>query len=143
SFLLCSLFAASCSLAVGPFLIQWMGLYNCAAAFAAPRSTSAAIKPLIIHLFFMPYPFASQSLAGRSRASASERAGLSLAVGCARQLTFSPVGHRSKRNFDTFAGRYSPKASPLSLSPVLQFGGPVLFQCCPPRAARLELFRAP
>src|ERR1700687_891269 len=78
SFLLCSRFAASCSLAVGPFLIQCMGLYDCAAAFAAPRSTSAAIKPAMIHLFFMSYPFASQSLANRSRASASERAGLSL-----------------------------------------------------------------
>src|ERR1700739_314766 len=44
SFLLCSLFAASCSLAVGPFLIQWIGLYDCAAAFAAPKNTSAAGK---------------------------------------------------------------------------------------------------
>src|SRR6266852_506813 len=59
SFLLCSPFAASCSLAVGPFLIQWMGLYDCAAGFAAPRSTSAAIKTAMIHFFFMSYPLRS------------------------------------------------------------------------------------
>src|SRR4029077_8416778 len=119
SFLLCSLFAASCSLAVGPFLSQWMGLYDCAAAFAATRSTSAAIKPAMIHLFFISYPFASQSLANGSRADASERAGLSLAVGLRAAAHLLLVGHRRQRNFDTFAGRFSPKASPLSLSPVL------------------------
>src|SRR6266849_10984972 len=59
SFLLCSPFAASCSLAVGPFLIQWMGLYDCAAAFAAPRSTSPAVKTAMIHFFFMSYPLRS------------------------------------------------------------------------------------
>src|SRR5713226_6210335 len=56
SFLLCSPFAASCSLAVGPFLIQWVGLYDCAAALAAPRNTSAATKPAMIPLFFMFTP---------------------------------------------------------------------------------------
>src|SRR6202011_997034 len=70
NFLLCSPFAASCSLAVGPFLIQWMGLYDCAAAFAAPRSTSAAVKPAMIHLFFiftLSAIFANRSRSKRKR----------------------------------------------------------------------------
>src|ERR1700731_1692735 len=67
SFLLCSLLEASCSLAVGPFLSQSIGLYDCAAAFAAPRNASPAISPAMIHLFFIFYPFPPRSFAGRSR----------------------------------------------------------------------------
>src|SRR4029077_12282459 len=80
SFLLCSPFAASCSLAVGPFLIQWIGLYDCAAAFAAPRNSTAAIRPAMIHLFFIFDPFPRFPDTNRV-ASASERAGLPLGMG--------------------------------------------------------------
>jgi hypothetical protein len=65
-----------------------MGLYDCAAAFAAPSNTSAAIKAAMIHLFFMFTPSLRDLLQADREASTSERAGLPLAMGCARQLNF-------------------------------------------------------
>src|SRR3981189_771242 len=56
SFLVWSLFAASCSVAVGLFLIQWMGLRDCAAALIAPKKILAATTPTIITLAFISYP---------------------------------------------------------------------------------------
>src|SRR6267143_2921475 len=55
SFWFWSLFAASCSVAVGLFLIQWMGLRDCA-ALAAPRKKLVARAPTIIILAFISYP---------------------------------------------------------------------------------------
>src|SRR5882724_2267517 len=53
SFLFWSWFAASCSVAVGPFLIQWIGLKDCAAALAAPKKKLVATTPTNITLAFI------------------------------------------------------------------------------------------
>src|SRR5712692_3039729 len=56
SFWFWSLLAASCSVAVGPFLIQLIGLKDCAAALAAPRKKLVARTPTTIILAFISYP---------------------------------------------------------------------------------------
>src|SRR6267378_3391934 len=56
SFWFWSLFAASCSVAVGLFLIQWIGLKDCAAALAAPKKKLVATTPTIITLAFISLP---------------------------------------------------------------------------------------
>jgi len=55
--------------------------------------------------------------------------------------TLSSVSHFGEPNIDTFGGRYSPNVSLLSMRPVLQFSGPVLFRDCPRGVAHLQLFR--
>jgi len=82
-----------------------MGLYDCAAAFAAPRSTRPAVKTAMIHFFSCLIPFALQSLEAR-REQAQVKGPDPL--GLAAQGSSLLVGHHSKHNFDNYAGRTPP-----------------------------------
>src|ERR1700704_3574557 len=113
SFLLCSLLAASCSLAVGPFFSQRIGLYDCAAARAAPRNTSTAIRPATTHLIFIFTPSLHDPGNG-CVAGTSERAGPRLGMSC------------GKLQLEAAFSR------PLPQTFFRELGGPVLPQCVTP-----------
>src|SRR5258708_11816196 len=91
-----------------------MGLYDCAAAFAAPRSTSAAVKPAMIHLFFI---FTLSAIFAHRPRSKRKRKGWTFLVhGCARQPN-SPQDATPEPLFRELSGPVLPQ----SVTPVQEF----------------------
>jgi len=98
-------------------------------AFAAARNANAAIRPAMIHLVLIVIP--SLAIFSKSIAWQAQVKGWSfLGSGCSIAALTFPSRRFSQRNFEDFAGRYSPNPSLLPIGPVLQFGGPVLFRDC-------------